>query len=140
MSTLAIEILLVDNNPGDVRLTLELFREVKLSNSVHVVEDGVQALQYLNHQGEYAEAKQPDLIFLEPILPRKDGYELMREMKQSPELRHIPVIIFLGSESEWAFAQHMSQDFHSYVTKPLTMSSLISVIKSLRHLWLAISR
>lgn len=134
MQPLSVEILLIDHSPGDVRLIKELFRDLNLVHTVHVVEDGVKAMQYLNRQGEYANAKRPDLIFLEPVLPRKDGYELFREMQQSPALRDIPVVLFLGSEAEHLYIKTLDVKPYSYATKPLDVNTMMNIIQKLPNI------
>jgi two-component system, chemotaxis family, response regulator Rcp1 len=132
----AINILLVEDNPGDVRLTLEAFKEGKVSNDVDVVTDGVEALAYLRQQGQYAEVPRPDVILLDLNLPKKDGYEVLAEIKQDPDLKRIPVVILTTSEAERDILQTYYMHANCYITKPVDLNQFITVVKSIETFWL----
>lgn len=132
----AIKILLVEDNPGDVRLTLEAFKEGKVNNKISVVNDGVEALAFLRKEGEYADVFRPDVILLDLNLPKKDGYEVLAEIKQDPELKRIPVVILTTSEAERDILQTYYMHANCYITKPVDLDQFITVIKSIETFWL----
>jgi len=132
----AINILLVEDNPGDVRLTLEAFKEGKVNNDISVVNDGVEALAYLRQEGQYATAQRPDVILLDLNLPRKDGYEVLAEIKQDSDLKHIPVVILTTSEAERDILQTYYMHANCYITKPVDLDQFITVVKSIKTFWL----
>jgi CheY-like chemotaxis protein len=132
----AINILLVEDNPGDVRLTLEAFKEGKVSNDISVVNDGVEALAYLRKEDQYADAQRPDVILLDLNLPKKDGYEVLAEIKQDPDLKRIPVVILTTSEAERDILQTYYMHANCYITKPVDLGQFITVVKSIETFWL----
>jgi CheY-like chemotaxis protein len=132
----AIEILLVEDNPGDIRLTQEAFKEGKVSNEINVVNDGIEALAYLRQEEQYADASRPDVILLDLNLPRKDGYEVLAEIKKDPDLRRIPVVILTTSEAERDILQTYYMHANCYITKPVDLDQFITVIKSIESFWL----
>jgi chemotaxis family two-component system response regulator Rcp1 len=134
----AIEILLVEDNPGDVRLTIEAFREAKVCNRLHVVHDGVEATEFLRKQGKYAAAPSPDLILLDLNLPRKDGREVLAELKADETLKRIPVVVLTSSNAEQDIARSYELQASCYVSKPLDLDRFITVVKSIGDFWLAI--
>jgi two-component system, chemotaxis family, response regulator Rcp1 len=136
METEAIKILLVEDNPGDVRLTLEAFKEGKVRNQISVVNDGVEALAFLRREGQYAAAPRPDVILLDLNLPKKDGYEVLAEIKHDPILRRIPVVILTTSEAERDILQTYYMHANCYITKPVDLEQFITIIKSIESFWL----
>ena len=131
-----IEILLIEDNPGDVRLTQEAFKEGKISNNLSVVSDGVEALAYLRKEGQYADTQQPDVILLDLNLPKKDGYEVLAEIKQDSDLKRIPVVILTTSEAERDILQTYYMHANCYITKPVDLDQFITVVKSIETFWL----
>jgi two-component system, chemotaxis family, response regulator Rcp1 len=132
----AIRILLVEDNPGDVRLTLEAFKEGKVRNQISVVNDGVEALAFLRREGQYADAPRPDVILLDLNLPKKDGYEVLAEIKHDPGLRRIPVVILTTSEAERDILQTYYMHANCYITKPVDLEQFIIIIQSIESFWL----
>jgi len=133
-----VEILLVEDNPGDVRLTLEAFREAKVCNTLHTVSDGVEAMAFLRKEGKYEKVPSPDLILLDLNLPRKDGREVLAELKADEALKHIPVVVLTSSKAEQDIARSYELQASCFVTKPLDLDQFISVVKSIGDFWLAI--
>lgn len=133
-------ILLVEDNPGDVRLMREALAVNGLSKTLSVVEDGEQALSFLKRAGTYSEAPRPDLIFLDLNLPRKDGREVLAEIKQSSDLRRIPVIVLTTSESENDVKRAYELHANCYVKKPTDLDEYLSVVKACESFWLHVVR
>ena len=133
-----IDILLVEDNPGDVRLTREAMKEAKLHNQLHVVSDGVDALAFLRRQGAYANAVRPQLILLDLNLPRKDGREVLAEIKQDTDLRRIPVVILTTSEAEADILKAYDLHANCYIVKPVDIEQFLTVVKSIEDFWVAI--
>jgi chemotaxis family two-component system response regulator Rcp1 len=133
-----IEILLVEDNAGDIRLTQEAFKENKINNNLSVARDGVEALAFLRRQGNYAQAAKPDLILLDLNLPRMDGREVLSELKSDPELKRIPVVILTTSNSEQDVIQSYNLHANCFITKPVDLDQFISVIQSIEGFWLSI--
>jgi CheY-like chemotaxis protein len=133
-----IEILLVEDNPGDVRLTREAFKDGKVANTIHVVEDGEQALAYLRRQGKHAGAVRPDIILLDLNLPKKDGREVLREIKSDQNLKHIPVVVLTTSASEEDILRTYSDYANCYITKPISLDRFIVTVRSIEDFWLSI--
>ncbi|HEX2208573.1 MAG TPA: response regulator [Longimicrobium sp.] len=133
-----IEVLLVEDNPGDVRLTREALRDGKVHNNLSVAPDGVEALAFLRREGKYADAPRPDVILLDLNLPRKDGREVLEEIKADPSLRNIPVVILTSSEAERDIAQAYALHANCYVTKPVDLDQFITVVKSIEDFWFSI--
>ncbi|MFQ6080819.1 MAG: response regulator [Candidatus Bathyarchaeia archaeon] len=133
-----IEILLVEDNPGDVRLTQEAFREGKVRNKLHVVGDGVEAMTFLRREGKYADAPRPDLILLDLNLPKKDGREVLVEIKTEEELRCIPVVILTISKAEEDILKSYDLYANCYITKPVDLEQFIKVVKAIEDFWLTI--
>lgn len=134
-ATRAIDILMVDDNPGDARLTVEALKEVELAHQFHWVSDGEDALAYLRRQEPHGQARRPDLILLDLNLPRTDGREVLAEIKSDPRLKQIPVIVLTTSlaEEDINHAYHLSAN--CYIRKPVTMDQFIQVIASIKHFW-----
>jgi len=133
-----IDILLVEDNPGDVRLTKEALSASKLSNQLHVVPDGVEALAYLRQQGPYARQPRPDLILLDLNLPKKDGREVLADIKADPLLKRIPVVILTTSQAEQDILKTYELHANCYVTKPVDLDQFVEVVKSIKDFWLTI--
>lgn len=135
-----IEILLVEDSPGDVRLTTEFLKEAAVPNNVRVVTDGIEALQFLRGEGEYAGMPRPDLILLDLNLPRKNGREVLAEIKSDQHLRHIPVVVLTTSGAEKDVAATYDLHANCYITKPLSLQQFIAVVKSIENFWLKMVR
>lgn len=132
------EVLLVEDNPADARLTQEALAESKMINRLHHVRDGVEALQFLRREGEYANAPAPDVMLLDLNMPRKDGRQVLAELKADPELRMIPVVVLTTSEAERDV--HKSYELHAncYITKPVDLDKFIHIVRTIEAFWLAI--
>ncbi|HEY4580977.1 MAG TPA: response regulator [Candidatus Acidoferrales bacterium] len=133
-----IEILMVEDNPGDVRLMQEAFREAKVRNNIHIAADGVEALAFLRRQGRYADVPRPDVILLDLNLPKKDGREVLVEIKTDPGLGRIPVVILTSSEAEEDILKAYNLHANAYVAKPVDLEKFIAVVKSIEDFWLEI--
>jgi chemotaxis family two-component system response regulator Rcp1 len=133
-----VEILLVEDNAGDVRLAREGLRECKLLNNLSVTKDGVQALAFLRREGEFANAPRPDLIMLDLNLPRKDGREVLKEIKEDEMLKRIPVVILTTSKAEEDILKSYSLHANCYVTKPLAIEQFITVVQAIETFWFTI--
>jgi CheY-like chemotaxis protein len=133
-----VEILLVEDNAGDVRLAREGLRECKLLNNLSVAEDGVRALAFLRKEGEYANSPRPDLIMLDLNLPRKDGREVLKEIKEDESLKCIPVVILTTSKAEEDIVKSYSLHANCYVTKPLAIEQFINVVHAIESFWFTI--
>jgi two-component system, chemotaxis family, response regulator Rcp1 len=133
-----VEILLVEDNPGDVRLAREGLSECKIRNNLHVVDDGVKAMAFLRRQDEYAKAPRPDLVLLDLNLPRKDGREVLREVKEDESLRTIPVVVLTTSKAEEDILKSYSLHANCYVTKPMGLQQFLDVVRSIEDFWFTI--
>jgi two-component system, chemotaxis family, response regulator Rcp1 len=133
-----LEVLLVEDNPGDVRLTREALKEGKVRNNLHVVADGVEAIAFLKKQGPFAGAVRPDVILLDLNLPRKDGREVLEEIKADASLRHIPVVILTSSQAEQDIVRAYDLHANCYVTKPVDFEQFITVVRSIEDFWFTI--
>ncbi|MCE5267723.1 MAG: response regulator [Planctomycetaceae bacterium] len=133
-----IELLLVEDSEPDVRLTIEALREAKVKNRLWVVEDGVEAMAFLRQQGRHADVPRPDLILLDLNLPRKDGREVLKEVKDDPLLRRIPVVILTTSRSEEDVLRAYDLHANCYITKPVDFSRFLEVVKSIEDFWLTV--
>lgn len=133
-----IEILMVEDNPGDARLAVEALRESKVSNRLNVVEDGVEALDYLHRRGEYANRSRPDVVFLDLNLPRKSGHEVLAEIKEDASLRQIPVVILSSSEAEKDIFKSYDLHANCFVTKPVDLEQFLKVVRMIEGFWLTI--
>jgi two-component system, chemotaxis family, response regulator Rcp1 len=140
MNSRPIEILLVEDNPGDARLTLEAFKEGKVFNNLTVVGDGVEAMAYLRREGQYANSVQPDLILLDLNLPKKDGREVLAEIKSDERIRNIPVIVLTTSAAEEDIARAYSRHANCYITKPVDLDQFLHVVQSIESFWLSLVR
>lgn len=135
-----IEILLVEDNPGDVRLTIEALKEGKVSNRLSVARDGVEALAFLRREGPHANAARPDLILLDLNLPKKDGREVLAEIKEDSRLRRIPVVVLTTSKAEEDILRTYDLHANCYITKPVDLEQFISVVRSIDDFWLSVVR
>jgi chemotaxis family two-component system response regulator Rcp1 len=133
-----IEILLVEDNPGDVRLTLEVMKDARVRNHMSMVKDGVEALAFLRSEGDFADAPRPDLILLDLNLPKKDGREVLADIKADPTLRRIPVVVLTVSKDEEDILKSYDLYANCYVTKPINMEQFIAVVRSIEDFWLTI--
>ena len=124
-----IEVLLVEDDPGDVLMTREAFEQHKLRNTLHVVSDGVEALSFLRQEGEYADVPRPDLVLLDLNLPRKDGREVLAEIKADPQLRRTPVVVLTTSEAEEDVLRSYDLHANAYVAKPVDFDRFIDVVR-----------
>jgi two-component system, chemotaxis family, response regulator Rcp1 len=133
-----VQILLVEDNPGDVRLTMEALKEAKVLNKLTVVKDGIEALTLLRKQGQHADVVRPDLILLDLNLPRKDGREVLAEIKADDDLKRIPVVILTTSQDEQDVLKTYNLYANCYITKPVDLDQFITVVKSIEDFWLGI--
>ena len=134
----AIEILLVEDNPGDVRLVQEAVKQFKARCTMHVAGDGVEALEYVRGEGQYKDRSLPDLILLDLNLPRKSGHEVLAEIKEDPELRHIPVVVLSTSSEQRDLQKSYDLQASSYVTKPIDLDDFIDAVRSIEGIWLSV--
>lgn len=135
-----IEILLVEDNPADVRLTQEALKEGKVRNHLHVARDGIEAMEFLRRVGKYANAVRPDLILLDLNLPRKDGREVLADIKLDPELKAIPVVVLTTSSAEQDIFKSYKLHANCYITKPVDLDQFVHVVKSIDDFWLTVVR
>ncbi|HOP09699.1 MAG TPA: response regulator [Candidatus Methanofastidiosa archaeon] len=133
-----IEILLVEDNPGDVRLTIEGFKESRINNNLNVVNDGEQALDYLFKRGDYAKAKRPDLILLDLNLPKIDGREVLKKIKEDATLKLIPVVILTTSQADKDINSSYENYANCYISKPVDFDQFVNVVKSIKDFWMTI--
>lgn len=133
-----VEILLVEDNPGDVRLTIEALRDGKVRNHLNVAVDGVEALAFLRREGQYAQAPRPDLILLDLNLPKKDGREVLAEIKADEHLKDIPVVVLTTSKADQDIARSYNLHANCYVTKPVDLEQFITVVRSIEDFWFTI--
>jgi two-component system, chemotaxis family, response regulator Rcp1 len=134
----SVSVLLVEDNPGDVRLTIEALRDVKLHNQLNVVHDGVEAIAFLRREGAYANAPRPDLILLDLNLPRKDGREVLEEIKNDDDLKRIPVVVLTTSSSEKDILESYNLHANCYITKPVDLGQFLTIVKSIQNFWFSI--
>ena len=133
-----ISILLVEDNAGDVRLTQEALKEGRVANTLHVVNDGVEALQFLRREGKYSNAPRPDLILLDLNLPRLDGRQVLSEVKKDPELKRIPIVVLTTSKAEEDVLETYDLYANCYIAKPVEFDKFVGVIKMIDQFWLTI--
>jgi len=137
---LPIEILLVEDNPGDVRLAVEALKDAKVNNRLHIVEDGVEAMAFLRREGKYSEVPRPDVVLLDLNLPRRDGREVLADIKDDPVLKRIPVVILTVSKAEEDVLRTYDLHANCYITKPIDLDQFIRVVKAIEDFWLTIVR
>jgi two-component system, chemotaxis family, response regulator Rcp1 len=133
-----VEILLVEDNPGDVRLTQEALKESKVFNRLEVVEDGAEAMQYLHKSGKYVKSQRPDLILLDLNLPKKDGREVLADIKSDENLKRIPVVILTSSQAEDDIARTYNLHANCYISKPINLDKFVKIIRAIDEFWLGI--
>lgn len=133
-----VQMLLVEDNPGDIRLTRESLRDAKVMVSLHVARDGVAAMAFLRREGEHANAPHPDLILLDLNLPRKDGREVLAEIKQDPSLKRIPVVVLTISDAEEDILKSYNLYANAYVTKPLNLEQFAKITQAINDFWLTV--
>ena len=133
-----IKILLIEDNPGDIRLTIEAFKDSKFDNILEVAEDGIEAINFLRKKGKYKDKSLPDIIILDLNLPRKDGREVLAEIKEDKLLKHIPVIIFTTSKAEIDLIRTYDLHANCYISKPLNMTQFTKIVKSIENFWFSI--
>lgn len=131
-----VEILLVEDNPGDVRLTREALKEAKVPNRLHVVGDGMEAIAFLRRRGKYAEAPRPEVVLLDLNLPKMDGRAVLTEVKGDPELKRIPIVVLTTSRAEEDVLTSYDSHANSYVTKPADFDEFLSAVRSIENFWL----
>lgn len=134
----AVEVLLVEDNPGDVRLTLEALKDSKVKNHLSVVYDGVEAMAFLRREGQYAQAPRPDLILLDLNLPKKNGREVLADIKSDEDLKNIPVVILTTSEAEIDILTTYAHHANCYIRKPVDFDQFMAVIRSIENFWFTI--
>ena len=133
-----IQILLVEDSPSDAKLTLEALKMAKVVNQVSHVEDGVEAMEFLSREGKYAQAERPDLILLDLNLPRKDGREVLEELKTNPDFQLIPVVILTTSQAEQDIIRSYKLHANCYITKPVNFERFLEVVQSIENFWLTV--
>jgi CheY-like chemotaxis protein len=133
-----VEILLVEDNPGDARLTQEALKEGKIRNNLHHAKDGVEALHFLRREGPHANAPTPDIVLLDLNLPKKDGRQVLAEMKADEALKTIPVVVLTTSEAEQDILRSYALHANCYVTKPVDLEKFISIVRAIESFWLAV--
>jgi two-component system, chemotaxis family, response regulator Rcp1 len=133
-----MEVLLVEDSPGDVRLTKEAFKDAKVHINIHVAVDGTDAMAFLKREGKHANAPRPDLILLDLNLPKKDGREVLEEIKQSPTLKIIPVVILTTSGSDADILRSYLLHANCYISKPVDLKGFLNVVKSIDNFWLSV--
>jgi chemotaxis family two-component system response regulator Rcp1 len=133
-----IQVLLVEDSPGDVRLTQEAFREAKVRINLHVASDGAEAMAFLGREGKHVDAPRPDLVLLDLNLPKKDGREVLAEIKGNSSLQTIPVVILTTSESEADILKSYMLHANCYITKPVNLEGFLKVVKSIDNFWLSV--
>jgi chemotaxis family two-component system response regulator Rcp1 len=136
----AIEVLLVEDSPGDIRLTREAFRDAQMRINLHVALDGMQAIAFLKREGKHANAPRPDLILLDLNLPKKDGREVLSEIKENPSLKTIPVVILTTSESDEDILRSYRLHANCYIIKPVGLEGFLKVVHSIDNFWLSVVR
>lgn len=133
-----IDILVVEDNPGDARLIVEVLKSNKIHNSLHIVKDGVEAMDFLHKKGEFANVPRPDLIFLDLNLPKKDGREVLAELKSSDMFKQIPVVVMTMSQAEEDILRSYSLHANCYVTKPIDLDQFVKVVESIEDFWFSL--
>jgi len=133
-----IEILLVEDSPGDVRLAQEVFKEAKVRNELHVVHNGEEAMDFLRKKGKYEEASRPDIVLLDLNLPRMNGHEVLAEIKKDPDLKRIPVVVLTVSKDEEDILKSYNLYANCFITKPVDLAQFLEVVKSIEDFWLTI--
>ena len=135
-----VEILLVDDNIGDVVLTKEALKAAEFASHVSVVRDGIEAIEFLRHSGKFANARRPDLILLDINMPRKNGCEVLEEIRCDEDLRLIPIVILTSSEAEEDIRRSYELGANCFVTKPADLDEMVKVVQAIKHFWITIAR
>ena len=135
-----VEILLVEDNLGDIRLTQEALRDGKVRNNLHVARDGIEAMEFLRRQGEHADAPRPDIVLLDLNMPRMDGREVLQEMRADPSLSVIPVVVLTTSKAEEDIMRSYQLHANCYITKPVDLDQFIKIVRSIEDFWLTVVR
>jgi CheY-like chemotaxis protein len=138
VSMTAIDILMVEDNPGDARLTEEALKESKVYNNLYHVRDGVEAMEFLRKEGRFGDAPTPDIILLDLNLPRKDGRQVLAELKAIPRLKNIPVVVLTTSEAEQDIVKSYELHANCYITKPVDLDKFVEIIHGIENFWLSI--
>ena len=133
-----VNILLVEDNPADARLIEEVFKDTNVNNKIYVVKDGVDAMNFLNKENEYSEAPRPEMILLDLNLPRKDGREVLKEVKKNEELKSIPIVILTTSSAKEDVIKTYSNHANCYITKPVDFDQFLRVITAIEDFWLKV--
>lgn len=134
----AVEILLAEDNPGDVKLTRKALEKGNIANNLHVVHDGVEALRFLNQEREYSDKPRPDLILLDLNMPKKDGQDVLAELKDDEDLGRIPVVVLTSSESEEDIVKSYNLNANAYMTKPVDFDGFLDIVSRLEEFWLEV--
>ncbi|THE66343.1 response regulator [Salinadaptatus halalkaliphilus] len=137
---LSAQILLVEDNPGDIRLTQEAFEQGRIENDLHVVSDGAAAIDFLRQEGEYEDAPRPDIILLDLNLPRMDGQDVLEALKSDPQMRSIPVIVLTSSQAEEDIVQSYELHANAYLTKPVNPDEFIDTVRAFEKFWFSVVR
>jgi two-component system, chemotaxis family, response regulator Rcp1 len=133
-----VQILMIEDNPGDARLAFEALKDSKVNNDLYHVKDGVEAMRFLRRQAEYTEVPLPDLVLLDLNLPRKDGHEVLKEMKDDTELRLIPVVVLTTSAAERDLVTSYGLHANAYIVKPISLDQFVEVVQAIQEFWLSI--
>lgn len=133
-----VEILLAEDNPGDARLTEKAFEQGNIVNNLHIVEDGVEAMQFLRQEATYQDQARPDLVLLDLNMPKKDGWDVLEEMKSDAQLRRIPVIVLTSSEAEGDILKSYDLQANAYLTKPVDFDGFMEIVRSFEEFWLSV--
>jgi CheY-like chemotaxis protein len=133
-----VEILLVEDNPADVRLIMETFKDFKIQNSMSVAKDGAEAMEFLKKEGAFSAAPRPDVILLDLNLPKKNGFEVLKEIRNTPELKRLPVVILSTSDSENDILKSYDMNANCFVTKPVGLDEFIKIVMTIEDFWLSI--
>lgn len=135
-----VKILLVEDNQDDIFLTIEAFKKVKVKNIITAVKDGVEALDYLHRRGKYVNAQRPDIVLLDLNLPRKDGFEVLKEIKEDPDLKTIPIIVLTASKAEEDAAKSYIHHANCFISKPVRMEEFNKVIREIEEFWFSVAK
>ena len=138
MDSRPVDILLVEDNPGDVRLTKEALRDAKVLNEIYVARDGVEAMEFMHRKGAFANVPTPDLILLDLNLPRKDGREVLAEIKEDPKLKHIPVVVLTTSKADEDIIKTYNLHANAYITKPVDLNRFVEIMHAIEEFWFSI--
>jgi chemotaxis family two-component system response regulator Rcp1 len=133
-----IDILMIEDNPYDVRLTMEAFKDAKVSNNLSVASDGEEALRFLRREGEHAGSPRPDLILLDLNLPKKSGREVLEEIKKDPDLKRIPVVVLTTSGNEQDILRAYELHVNAYITKPVDLDQFVKIVEAVEDFWLTV--